>query len=79
MRGIVAGVATDTDCTRLRRAREARGLTQEDLASASAVSARTVANAERARGEPHPATKMLLARTLGMDPGELWPIAVKAV
>jgi transcriptional regulator with XRE-family HTH domain len=67
-------MATHTDRrTPLRRAREARGLTRKALAGASAVSLRTVTNAELARHEPHPASKAQLAQALEMDPRELWP------
>ena len=62
-----------TACTPLRRAREARGLRLEDLASAAGVSIRTVFDAERGRHEPRRSSKAVIARALELDVAALWP------
>jgi transcriptional regulator with XRE-family HTH domain len=68
-------MATKTTAdTPLRRVREARGLRLEDVASASGVSIRTVFDAERGRGRPHPSSKKLIAQALEVDPSDLWPL-----
>jgi transcriptional regulator with XRE-family HTH domain len=69
---IVAGMAAHP-CTPLRRARQARGLTMKDVATAAGVTARTVLNAEHGRHEPHPSSKTVLAQALGMEASDLWP------
>jgi transcriptional regulator with XRE-family HTH domain len=55
----------------LRRVREARGLSQADLAARSGVSRWTISHLERGRGEPHPQTTERLAEALGVEPAEL--------
>jgi lambda repressor-like predicted transcriptional regulator len=44
------------------------------VASASGVSIRTVFDAERGRGRPHPSSKKLIAQALKVDPRDLWPL-----
>jgi transcriptional regulator with XRE-family HTH domain len=65
---------TSTDApTPLRRVREARGLSLEDVASAAGVSVRTVSDAELRRARPRRSTKAVIAQALELDPRELWP------
>lgn len=65
--GAVAGGGADEPAfgTELRRLRRAAGLTMEQLAEASGVSARTISNMERGRTlAPHRRTVVVLARAL---------------
>ena len=51
----------------LRQQREAAGLTQEELAERTGLSARTIGNLERARmGKPYPSTVRLVTSALGL-------------
>jgi transcriptional regulator with XRE-family HTH domain len=52
---------------RLRRLREAAGLTQEELAGRSGVSARAIGNLERGTGRPYPRSIRLIATALGLS------------
>jgi tetratricopeptide (TPR) repeat protein/transcriptional regulator with XRE-family HTH domain len=54
----------------LRRYRLARGLTQEELADASGLTRRTVANIERGRTRPYPRSVRALADALGLSQPE---------
>lgn len=57
---------------RLRELREKRGLTQEQLAVAAGVTAKTVANIENGRSAiPLKGTLRLLADALGVEPDDL--------
>jgi len=52
----------------LRRQRAAAGLTQEDLAERSGVTARTIGNLERGRAvKPHPGSVRQVAAALGLS------------
>ncbi len=56
---------------RLRRAREAAGLAQEELAERAGLSVNTVGGLERGEHRhPHPATVRSLADALGLDDAE---------
>jgi transcriptional regulator with XRE-family HTH domain len=57
---------------RLRAARQAADLTQEQLAFVSTLSARTVYNAEHGQ-LPHRSTRLLIASALGVAVEEIWP------
>ncbi|HEY3906370.1 MAG TPA: tetratricopeptide repeat protein [Streptosporangiaceae bacterium] len=52
--------------SRLRRLREAAGLTQEELAGRSGVSERAIGNLERGIGRPYPSSIRLVATALGL-------------
>jgi transcriptional regulator with XRE-family HTH domain/tetratricopeptide (TPR) repeat protein len=55
----------------IRRRRKAAGLTQEDLAERSGVTARTIGNLERGRaGRPHPGSIRRVATALGLSQAE---------
>lgn len=56
---------------KLREIRRRRGLSQEDLAARSGVSARTISRIETERFEPRAATLRKLASALGVEPSEL--------
>ena len=55
----------------LRRLREERHLTQEQLAVAAEVSTSTVYHIEAGKVRPRPAIVRRLARVLEVDPGEI--------
>ncbi len=59
--------ASSTWATALRKARKAKGLTQEQLADLAEVHRTTVIRQERSEGEPDRATVRKLAGILGMD------------
>lgn len=55
----------------LRRLREERHLTQEQLAVAAEVSTSTVYHIETGKVQPRPAIVRRLARTLGVSPDDI--------
>src|SRR4051812_40693090 len=55
----------------LRELRDARVLSQQELAVQSGVSKTTIVNIEAGRIRPHPATLRKLAAALGLEPGAL--------
>jgi transcriptional regulator with XRE-family HTH domain len=66
------GTATSVFGRALRRHREGRALSQEDLADASGVAARTISDLERGVAlRPRPATVRLLAAGLGLSGPDL--------
>jgi DNA-binding XRE family transcriptional regulator len=56
---------------RLRHLRDARVLSQSELAKEAGVALRTIGALERGEGTAHPATIRKLAKVLGVEPGEL--------
>jgi len=64
--------------TRVRSARKAAGLTQEELASRISVTPETISNIERARQVPSVETLCAMAETMAMAPAELLPEKVGA-
>lgn len=61
------------DHARLRRARRAAGMSQQDLADAAGVRQATVSMWESGRRSPHPTKMSALATALGIDAAELMP------
>jgi transcriptional regulator with XRE-family HTH domain len=69
---VEAGTATSAFGGLLRRHRESLALSQEDLADASGVAARTISDLERGVAQrPRSATVRLLAAGLGLSGAEL--------
>jgi len=67
---------TNLVATNLRRARQARGLTQEELADRAELSARYIGSIERAKVSPTITVLGQLAAALETDPRNLfdgWP------
>lgn len=65
-------LATSTPfARRLRQLRQARGLTQAQLAAAAGLSLKQVQRHENGRAEPRLATALALAAGLGVAPGIL--------
>jgi len=58
---------------RVARARRALGLSQSELASASAVTQQTISKVERGTVCPHDTLKLRLAIALGQPPALLFP------
>ena len=58
---------------KLRRLRDARALTQEELAEKAGITVAALSRIERNNAEPRPTTRRKLARVLGVDPSELLP------
>jgi DNA-binding XRE family transcriptional regulator len=57
----------------LERVRHSVGLSREQLAAAAGVSTGTIYGIERCGVSPQRATRAVLAMTLGLMPGELFP------
>ena len=57
--------------TALREIRELKGLTQEDLATLSRLSRRTVGELELGHRKPRPSTRRKLARALKVKPEDI--------
>lgn len=57
---------------KIRALREARGLSQNDLAEALGINQSTVSNWERGKIEPTLFNVRRLANILGVEPGELF-------
>ena len=58
---------------KMKRLRDARALTQEELAERAGITVAAVSRIERNNAEPRPTTRRKLARALGVDPSELLP------
>lgn len=58
--------------TKLRAARRAKNMRQEDLADAAGVSQSTIVRLESGQNEPTFATALCIARALGVSPLDLW-------
>jgi transcriptional regulator with XRE-family HTH domain len=58
---------------KMKRLRDARALTQEELAEKAGITVAAVSRIERNNAEPRPTTRRKLARALGVDPSELLP------
>jgi transcriptional regulator with XRE-family HTH domain len=56
---------------RLREARKARGMSQDDLAERTGIHSTAIGRYERSEREPLAGTIIRLARGLGVPPGEL--------
>jgi type I restriction enzyme M protein len=69
---------TDEFARRLRAARTAMDLTQEDVARKLGVGLRVYARWESGQGSPHAATLVRLASTLDTTVEELYPVAPQA-
>lgn len=58
----------------LKTAREAKGMTREELAFRAHVSAKTIERLENERtARPHRVTGHAIATVLGCEPADLWP------
>ena len=64
-------VGADNIGSRIRAAREARGMSMSELARASGLSPGAVSRIERGEREPGSGTLAAMARALGSGPGEL--------
>jgi transcriptional regulator with XRE-family HTH domain len=62
----------DSFAARMRVARKAKDMTQEQLAEAASVSAETISNLERAKFLPTFDVLLAVIRTLEMDPSEVF-------
>jgi transcriptional regulator with XRE-family HTH domain len=62
----------DSFAARLRESRQAKGLSQEELADRSGLHLTAVGRIERAEREPGIRTVYKLARALGLKPAELF-------
>lgn len=71
--GRMAGDLKTFISARVRSARKAAGLTQEELASRIGVTPETISNIERARQVPSVETLCALAETMALAPTELLP------
>ena len=58
-------------CGPIRRLREARGLTQRDLASRAGITVRALYDLEQQRSRPSVGTALFLALALGCEPADL--------
>ena len=56
---------------KIRRLRDARALTQEELAAKAGITVAALSRIERNNAEPRPTTRRKLAQALGVDPTEL--------
>ncbi len=56
---------------KIRRLRDARALTQEELAAQAGITVAALSRIERNNAEPRPTTRRKLAEALGVDPAEL--------
>lgn len=71
--GRMAGDLKTFISARVRSARKAAGLTQEELASRIGVTPETISNIERARQVPSVETLCAMAETMALAPTELLP------
>ena len=58
----------------LRRHRINRGMSPEDLGEQVGVSGMTIRRLERGIGQPTARTKYRIARELGLDVTDIWPV-----
>jgi transcriptional regulator with XRE-family HTH domain len=58
---------------RIKHLRDARALTQDELAEKAGVTVAALSRIERNNAEPRPSTRRKLAKALGVDPSELLP------
>jgi transcriptional regulator with XRE-family HTH domain len=56
---------------KIRRLRDARALTQQELAARAGITAAALSRIERNNAEPRPTTRRKLAQALEVDPAEL--------
>jgi transcriptional regulator with XRE-family HTH domain len=56
---------------KIRRLRDARALTQEELAEKVGITVAALSRIERNSAEPRPKTRRKLAEALGVEPAEL--------
>jgi transcriptional regulator with XRE-family HTH domain len=56
---------------KIRRLRDARALTQEELAARAGITVAALSRIERNNAEPRPTTRRKLAHALEVDPAEL--------
>jgi len=56
---------------KVRQLRDARALTQEELAEKANITVAALSRIERNNAEPRPSTRRKLAEALGVDPAEL--------
>ncbi len=56
---------------KIKRLRDARALTQEELATRAGITVAALSRIERNSAEPRPTTRRKLAEALGVDPAEL--------
>jgi transcriptional regulator with XRE-family HTH domain len=56
---------------KIRRLRDKRALTQEELAEKAGITVTALSRIERNNAEPRPKTRRNLAEALGVDPAEL--------
>ncbi len=56
---------------KIRRLRDARALTQQELAARAGITVAALSRIERNNAEPRPTTRRKLAQALGVDPAEL--------
>jgi transcriptional regulator with XRE-family HTH domain len=58
---------------RIKHLRDARALTQDELAEKAGITVAALSRIERNNAEPRPTTRRKLAKALGVDPSELLP------
>jgi transcriptional regulator with XRE-family HTH domain len=58
---------------RIKHLRDARALTQDELAEKAGITVAALSRIERNNAEPRPSTRRKLAKALGVDPSELLP------
>jgi transcriptional regulator with XRE-family HTH domain len=56
---------------KIRRLRDARALTQQELAARAGITVAALSRIERNNAEPRPTTRRKLAQALEVDPAEL--------
>ena len=56
---------------KIRRLRDARALTQQELAARAGITVAALSRIERNNAEPRPTTRRKLAKALEVDPAEL--------
>jgi transcriptional regulator with XRE-family HTH domain len=56
---------------KIKRLRDARALTQEELAARAGITVAALSRIERNSAEPRPTTRRKLAEALGVNPAEL--------
>ncbi len=56
---------------KVKRLRDARALTQKELADKAGLTVAALSRIERNNAEPRPTTRRKLAEALGVDPSEL--------